>query len=124
MTDCLAKNNINIRALSLADTSDFGIVRMIVDDPDKAYKALKDGSFTVHYTEVVALGVRDEPGALSKALAILSEADINVEYVYAFYAPLSGYAVNVLRTDKMEEAINVLTKGGLNVLDGQDVYGV
>jgi hypothetical protein len=124
VTECLAKKNINIRALSLADTSDFGIVRMIVDDPDRAYQALKAGGFTVHYTDVVALGVADEPGGLSKALAILAEADINVEYVYAFYAPLSGSAVNVLRTDRMEETVEALVAGGLTVLEGSEVYGI
>ncbi|MGI6362025.1 MAG: amino acid-binding protein [Bacillota bacterium] len=124
VTRCMGDNNINIRALSLADTSDFGIVRMIVDQPEAAYNALKEGQFTVHYTNVIALGVDDEPGGLSKALTVLDDNDINIEYVYAFYAPLSGRAINVLRTSQMDKAIKLLEEKGFTVLQEAEVYGI
>lgn len=124
VTSCMGDTGINIRALSLADTSDFGIVRMIVDDPEKAYNALKDGGFTVHYTDIIALGVQDEPGGLSNALKALEDAGLNVEYVYAFYAPLSGRAVNVLRTSQMDKAQQILLDKGFTVLEGSEIYGM
>ena len=82
--DSLAKANLNIRALSIADTSEFGILRLIVPEPDKAKKVLEKNGFTVRENNVIAVGVSDQPGGLSDALKVLNEAQINVEYLYAF----------------------------------------
>jgi len=82
--DLLGRNNLNIRALSLADTSDFGILRLIMSDPEKAYRLLKENEFTVGKTDVIAVEVPDVPGGLASVLKVLSDNNVNVEYMYAF----------------------------------------
>lgn len=85
VTRVLGEAGINIRALSIADTSDFGILRIIVNDPEKAYRILKEADFTVSETEVIAVQVPDSPGGLATVLEQMSDADLNIEYLYAFF---------------------------------------
>lgn len=120
----LAKAQINIRALSIADTSEFGILRLIVPDPEKAKKALSKSNFTVRENDVIAVGVPDRPGGLSGVLKVLTDADINVEYVYAFVAKSGKKAVVVLRTDSISKGKNALKKAGVTVLSSQEVYSL
>lgn len=120
VTDCLAKNNINIHALSAADTADFGILRLIVDDPDKAHQVLHDNDFTVLETEVLVIRVADRPGGLNDALQILAAADINVDYIYAFYNSDKATALNIIKVDNMERASEALEKAGVELLSTQE----
>src|SRR5512143_3595751 len=108
VTDILAKKGINIRALSLADTADFGILRLIVNDIEKTKKLLKDNGFTVGQNEVVAVEVPDRPGGLAGILSALKGKDINVEYMYAFVQKSEGNAVLIFRFDEIEKAIDTL----------------
>ncbi|HDR46119.1 MAG TPA: ACT domain-containing protein [Geoalkalibacter subterraneus] len=124
VTDVLGKAGINIRALSLADTSDFGILRLIVDKTDPAQKALKEKGFTVNKTEVVAVEVPDCPSGLCGILQILDSAGINVEYMYAFVERCGQNAVIIFRFDDTEGAIRVLTEKGVTVLAGERVYSM
>jgi hypothetical protein len=117
----LAKGGINIRALSIADTSDFGILRMIVDKPDLAKKALEEAGFTTKITHVIAVGVKDEPGGLAEVLKILYENDINVEYVYAFVEKSGEEALVVLRTNNLEKTIDLLQEKGVKLFDSKAV---
>ncbi|MGC8965646.1 MAG: ACT domain-containing protein [Caldimicrobium sp.] len=117
----LAQAGINIRALSIADTSDFGILRMIVNKPEEAKKALEEGGFTTKITHVIAVGVRDEPGGLAEILKILYENDINVEYVYAFVEKSGEEALVVLRTNNLEKTIDILQAKGVKLLDSKAV---
>ena len=96
ITQILGDKEINIRALAIADTTEFGILRMIVDRPQKAYEALEERGFTVSQTEVLVVGVRDKPGGLAQVMAILRKAGVNVEYLYAFVAPRGRSALVVL----------------------------
>ncbi|MCL1905654.1 MAG: amino acid-binding protein [Clostridiales bacterium] len=123
VTTCLAENEVNIRALSVADTSDFGILRLIVDHPNRACRALKEAGFTVRETDVLALEVADAPGGINAGLTILEQAGINVDYVYAFLGANKGKALNILKVDKMEEAARVLSAAGLRLPDGEEIYG-
>jgi hypothetical protein len=120
--DALAKANINIRALSIADTSEFGILRLIVPDPDKAKKILEKGSFTVKENNVMAVEVADSPGGLAEVLRVLSDADINVEYLYAFVKKSGEKAVVVLRTENTDAGIKALKAGGIAILSAEQVY--
>lgn len=120
--DRLAKADINIRALSVADTSEFGILRLIVPDPDKAKKALEKSKFTVRENDVIAVGVPDTPGGLAGVLKVLNDADINVEYVYAFVAKTAEKAVVVLRTENINAGIKALKEAGVTVLAPEQVY--
>ena len=122
VTSILSEAGINIRALSLADTSDFGVLRMIVDDNQRAVETLKNRGFTIGETDVAAVEVEDRPGGLHKILEILNESQVNVEYMYAF-APYSGdKAVMIFRFDNIDEAVKILSKNGVNVINGGDVY--
>ncbi|MEW6053400.1 MAG: ACT domain-containing protein [Nitrospirota bacterium] len=118
----LAKAHINIRALSIADTSDFGILRLIVPDPDNAKKVLAKSNFTVRESDVIAVGVPDSPGGLASVLKILTDADINVEYMYAFVEKSGKKAIVVLRTDSISKGKKALKKAGVTVLSSQQVY--
>lgn len=124
VTQALGDSGVNIRALSLADTSDFGILRLIVDQTDVAKAALKAKGFTVSKTEVVAVEVPDRPYGLSQILQILDKTGVNVEYMYAFVERCGTNAVIIFRFDNPEEAIKVLIANGVTVLPGERVYTV
>ncbi|MBW1739828.1 MAG: ACT domain-containing protein [Deltaproteobacteria bacterium] len=122
VTRVLGKAGVNIRALSLADTSDFGILRLIVDDNDKAKAALKEQGFTVGKSNVVAVEVDDRPGGLNRILEILSKGNINVEYMYAFVQHSGENAVIIFRFDDIDAAIKRLLENNIKVLEGKTVY--
>jgi len=122
VTGILGEAGVNIRALSLADTSDFGILRLIVNDRETAKQILKEKGFTVSKTEVVAIEVPDRPGGLSEILRTLDGSGINVEYMYAFVERCGENAVIIFRFDETEKAILTLTGAGFNVLEGERLY--
>ena len=122
VTRTLGEAGVNIRALSLADTSDFGILRLIVDRTDLAKSALKEKGFTVNKTEVVAVEVPDRPLGLYSILEVLDQSEVNVEYMYAFVERCGENAVIIFRFDNPEEAIRVLVQNNINVLEGERVY--
>jgi hypothetical protein len=121
-TRLLRDADINIRALSLADTSDFGILRLIVNDVEKAEKELQEKGLTVKRSSVVAVEVPDHPGGLHSIMEILSEKNINTEYTYAFVDKSGENAIIIFRFDDIEAGIEVLTKNGFTVLPGEKVY--
>lgn len=121
VTKVIAEAGINIRALSLADTSDFGILRLIVDDNDKAKSVLRERGFTVGKTDVLAVEVEDRPGGLNRILEILSAAGINVEYMYAFVQHAGKDAVMIFRFDDIDGATQLLLENKVKVLKGETV---
>ncbi|MBQ3059958.1 MAG: ACT domain-containing protein [Desulfovibrio sp.] len=118
VTDTLAQAGINIRALSLADTSDFGILRMIVCDHEKAKTVLKEKGFTLGRTSVVAVEVPDQPGGLNSVLQLVSENAINVEYMYALAQRVQDNAVMIFRFDKVDQAVDLLQDKGFTIVPG------
>jgi len=124
VTELLAKSGINIRALSLADTADFGILRLILNDLEKAKKVLKENGFTVGKTEVIAVEVPDRPGGLAGILNALQGEGINVEYMYAFVQKSGENAIIIFRFDDLEKAIAALQKAGVRILKGEEVYAL
>ena len=121
VTDILAKNGVNIRALSLADTADFGIFRLIVNDSQKARTVLKDNGFTLSMNEVVPVVLPDRPGGLAGMLETLQGKSINVEYMYAFVQRSEGNAVLIFRFDETDKAVETLKAAGFRILSGEDV---
>lgn len=113
---------INIRALSIADTSEFGILRLIVPNPDKAKSALEEENFVVKINDVIAVEVHDEPGGLEEILLNLNKADINVEYIYAFVEKKGKKAIVVLRTEDIDAGIKALESKGITILSSDEVY--
>jgi hypothetical protein len=122
VTRILGEKNINIRALSVADTTDFGILRLIVNDPEKALKVLKDAEFTASFMDVLAIGIADEAGSLSKALSVLQENSIVIEYMYAFVGKSDDKALVILKVSDINKADNVLKAQGIAVIDAEEVY--
>jgi hypothetical protein len=124
ITGVLAKHSIDIRALSIADTTDFGILRLIVNQPEKAVDALKAEGITVSKTEVVAVRLRDEPGSLHEILETLRRQDIVVEYAYAFITRQDADACVILRVEDNAKAVEALQAKGETLLTGADLYGM
>ncbi len=122
ITKLLEKHNIDIRALSIADTKDFGIMRLIVTDPEKAEKVLKDEGCTVSLTKVIAIGIEDRPGGLSVAMEVLMKNNISVEYMYAFISKTDDTAYVILRVENNEQAIEVLQKEKVKILSSAEIY--
>lgn len=121
ITAVLADNDINIRALSVADTADFGILRLIVDKVELAKKVLKENGFTVGKTTVIAVEVPDRTGGLATVLAAIRDAGINVEYMYAFVNKTGENAVLIFRFEKMEEAVEALRREGFTILSKEQI---
>ena len=119
--DTLAKENINIRALSIADTTKYGILRLIVSDNDKAIEALENDGFIVKENEVIILAVPDEPNGLNSTLAIFDEKSINLEYLYAFVSNKTDEAIVVMRLENMEKAIETLQNSDIKILETEDI---
>ncbi len=122
VTRVLADADINIRALSLADTSDFGILRLILNDIDTAEKALQNEGFTVRRTHVVAVEIPDCPGGMHSISKALGGKNINVEYAYAFVERSGENAIIIFRFDDIDRGIEVLLESGFTVLPGEKVY--
>ena len=121
VTKVLGDNGIDLSALSIADTTDFGILRLITDKPDEAEKTLRDNGFTVSITEVIAISVYDKPGGLAEALEILDNLDINIEYMYAFLRKNSKMATVIVRVTNPTEAIEKIRPTSICLLSSDDL---
>ena len=121
ITQILAKNNIDLRALSIADTQDFGILRLIVSDNETAAKALSSHGYLVKNTEVIGVKIGDAPGKLSAALAVLDDHKINLEYLYSFMVRTEKHAYIVLRVEDNSAAEKVLTDAGFHMVTNEDI---
>jgi hypothetical protein len=124
VTRILGEAGINIRALSLADTKDFGILRLIVNDKEKTKDILSRRGFTVRKTEVVAVSVPDRPGGLAEILQGLAESNVNVEYLYAFVQHSGKDAIIIFRFDETDRAIQVLSEKKVKILKGEELYAL
>ena len=121
VTEILAKNDINLRALSIAETQDFGILRLIVNDESAAEKVLRENGYLIKVIDVVGVKIGDAPGKLTAALDVLDKANINVEYLYAFMARTEKHAYVVLRVEDNEEAESILTSAGFKMISEADI---
>ncbi|MBO4319486.1 MAG: amino acid-binding protein [Treponema sp.] len=121
LTDILAKRNINMRALCLADTNDFGIARIIVDDPENVASVLKEEEYIVKASNVIALEIPDETGSLNKILKILGENGRNVEYMYGFTGRKTNCAFMVLRCTDIPKTEQVLESAGIRMLNQSEL---
>jgi hypothetical protein len=124
VTRHLGEAGVNIRALCVADTSDFGVVRLIVDDPDRAHESLKESGFTVKETPVVAVEVDDRPGGLSEVLKPLVEQEMNVEYLYCFLEKAADNAIVIIRVEEAEQAVGALKVAGFRTIPAEELYAL
>lgn len=121
ITGILADDDVNIRALSVADTADFGILRLIVDKVNTAVESLKRGGFTVGKTDVIAVEVPDRAGGLASVLKIVDQQGLNVEYMYAFVNRSGEDAVMIFRFDEMDKAIAALLENDFTMLSSEQI---
>ena len=122
ITAVLAKNSIDIRALSVADTSDYGILRIIVNDPKSAVEALRSEGMTASATQVLGIIIPDEPGGLARAIKVLSDEQISVEYAYAFITPSVGNAYVIIRVEDNDKASEILKGAGIELIEQDDIF--
>ena len=123
VTEELKKANLNIRAISLADSENFGVLRMVVEDPDRACSVLRQANHAVKETEVIAVEVPDRPGGLSDVLKTLEDSRVNIEYMYAVLERKSEKAVIILRVENIDGVIEELEKRDVQLLSSEQVYG-
>ena len=121
--ELLGQGGVNIRALNIAETTDFGILRIVVDQPEAALQLLREHHFVANVTDIVAVEVNDRPGGLAAVLRVLSQHDINVEYMYAFAEKKSDQALVVFRFEDPEKAIRVLTENHIAIARQTDLLG-
>ena len=124
LTDVLAREGIDLKAMTIADTMDFGIMRCIVQDPEKTLKVIRDNNFTASITEVIAVEVPDVPGGLSNVLGILSDNGISVEYLYSFVRMHKNNALIIFRVEDPEAAVKILKDNNVNVLPEEVLYNL
>ena len=122
ITAVIAKAGIDIRALSIADTTNFGILRLIVDKPDEAEQVIRDAGMTVSLTNVIAIGIPDKPGGFANAMKCLADAGVGIEYMYAFISRDQGRACVILRVSENDRAIAALEAAGVEILTGDRIY--
>ncbi len=122
VTEALARSSVNIRAASIADTIDYGLLRLIVSDPVRARQALAENGFTASETEVLAVEVDDKPGGLARIIRCLADNNVNIEYLYAFVGKSGENAIVVLRSEDSEAARRVLSDQGVVLLSGEQVH--
>ena len=122
LTRALGESEVNVRAMCVADTSDFGVVRLIVDDPDRAHDSLKGKGFTVKETTVLAVEVDDTPGGLSRVMAPLVEQEMNIEYLYCFLEKAADKAIVIIRVEEAEQAVGALNVAGFRVIPAAELY--
>lgn len=117
----LGKNNINIRALNIAENGDFGVLRMVVDKPAEAVLVLKKGNFVANQTDIIAVEVEDRPGGLSDILQVFNDTDLNIEYMYGFIEKSSDKALMVFRFDNIDKALIILKKNNIKVASQENI---
>jgi hypothetical protein len=120
----LGRHKINMRALTIAESQDFGVLRIVVDKPEEAVKILRENGFVTNLTDIVAVEVDDQPGGLAYILQVLSEQGINVEYMYGFLEKASDKALLVFRFDNPDKAISVLVKHNIRVIKKEEIINL
>lgn len=118
----MADSSINLRALSIADTEDFGILRVITDEPEGTLQKIKDAGYSAKLTDVLAVEIEDKPGSFAKIVEILANAGVAIEYTYAFLSHKPGCACMIIRADDSEKANSLLEKSGITVSSQQDLF--
>ena len=124
VTKTMGKANIDIRALYVADSSDYGVLRMILDKPEEAVSVLTEAGFTVSMSPVLAIAIPDKPGTLDQALTVFSETGESMEYIYGFVGRKSSEAVMVIRVKNFEPVIAKFEEAGIRILSPEEVYGI
>lgn len=122
--EVLSQADINIRAMCMADTSEFGILRLVVDNPLKGKKALEENNFLVKITEIIGVEMCDAPGGLTAVLKIIKDNEIDLEYLYAFTHDKANKAILLLHADNIDYLIEILTENNISIVPAEEVYNL
>ena len=122
--EVLSSAGVNIRAMCMADTSEFGILRLVVDDPEKGKEALEENNFLVKITEIIGVEMNDAPGGLTSVLKVIKDNEIDLEYLYAFTHDKVGKAILLLHADDIDELISALQKENITIVQSEEVYNL
>lgn len=122
--EVLSENDINIRAMCMADTSEFGILRLVVDNPEKGKEVLEENNFLVKLTEIIGVEMNDAPGGLTSVLEVIKENNIDLEYLYAFTHDKADKAILLLHTDDIDNLIDVLNNNNITITPAEEVYNL
>jgi hypothetical protein len=120
----LSDARVNIRALTIAEAGDFGVIRMVVDDPEKGHRVLKENAFTVSMTDVLAVEMKDTPGGLYEIVNTLGESGVNVDYAYAFVTAKAEKAMLILRVDDIAKARKALAGKGVKIATKEEIQAL
>ncbi|MBQ6512568.1 acetolactate synthase [Methanobrevibacter sp.] len=122
--EVLSSADVNIRAMCMADTSEFGILRLVVDNPEKGKEALEENNFLVKITEIIGVEMNDAPGGLTSVLKVIKDNEIDLEYLYAFTHDKVGKAILLLHADDIDELISALQKENITIVQSEEVYNL
>ena len=124
ITEILGEENIDLRAMSIADTSEFGILRVIVDEPEKAQEILREAGCAVSVTPVLAVEIEDTPGSLAKIIRVLAEEDVSVEYIYAYITRKENNAYVIFKVEDIPAAEAIFERNGINTASAEEIYEI
>ena len=122
--EVLSDADVNIRAMCMADTSEFGILRLVVDNPKKGKEALEENNFLVKITDIIGVEMNDAPGGLTSVLKIVKDNDIDLEYLYAFTHDKAGKAILLIHAENIDNLINILEKNNVTIISADEVYNL
>lgn len=122
LAKAIKNKDIDVRAISVFDTNEFGILRLVVDDPEKALTAVREAGYAAKISEVLAAELADKPGALYEIFSLFDEADINIEYIYSFVMRNNVKPLIILKVDRMDDAIKLLTENGVRIVEANEIY--
>lgn len=123
LAKAIKNKDIDVRAISVFDTNEFGILRLVVDDPEAALAAVREAGYAAKISEVLAAELADKPGALYEIFSLCDEADINIEYIYSFVMRSNVKPLIIMKVDRMDEAVDIFTKNGIRIVDAKEIYG-
>lgn len=123
LTNAIKSEDIDIRAISVFDTNEFGILRLVVDDPEKALAAVRKAGYAAKISDVLAAEIADKPGALNEIFTLFDEADINIEYIYSFIMKEDVRPLIILKVDRLDEASKLLIDHGIRIVGAEEIYG-
>lgn len=122
LAKAIKNKDIDVRAISVFDTNEFGILRLVVDDPEAALAAVREAGYAAKISEVLAAELADKPGALYEIFSLCDEADINIEYIYSFVMRSNVKPLIIMKVDRMDEAVDIFTKNGIRIVDAKEIY--
>lgn len=123
LAKAIKNKNIDVRAISVFDTNEFGILRLVVDDPEKALTAVREAGYAAKISEVLAAEIADKPGALYEIFALCDEADINIEYIYSFIMKSNVKPLIIMKVDRINEAEKLFNEHGIRIVEADEIYG-